>query len=100
LLVVNKQPFLVVHPTKNYQNGTLANALTFRLQQRGERWKIRFINRELAASAADELPTVSVSVGVARGTGASNWTELFKQADSVLYGVKQDGGRGCRVYHA
>jgi len=60
--------------------------------------KIRFINRELAATAADELPTVSVSVGVARGTGASNWTELFKQADSVLYGVKQDGGRGCRVY--
>lgn len=45
LLVVNKQPFLVVHPTKNYQNGTLANALAFRLQQRGERWKIRFINR-------------------------------------------------------
>ena len=62
--------------------------------------KIRFINRELAATAADELPTVSVSVGVSRGTGASNWTELFKQADSVLYGVKQDGGRGCRIYHA
>ncbi len=45
LLVVNKQPFLVVHPTKNYQNGTLANALAYRLQQRSERWKIRFINR-------------------------------------------------------
>ena len=45
LLVVNKQPFLVVHPTKNYQSGTLANALAYRLQERGERWKIRFINR-------------------------------------------------------
>ncbi len=45
LLVVNKQPFLVVHPTKNYQNGTLANALAYRLQERGESWKIRFINR-------------------------------------------------------
>ena len=62
------------------------------------REKIRYINRELAASAADELPTVSVSVGVARGTGAENWTALFKQADSELYKVKQDGGRGCRVY--
>ena len=62
------------------------------------REKIRYINRELAASAADELPTVSVSVGVARGTGAENWTELFKQADSELYKVKQDGGRGCRIY--
>ncbi len=45
LLVVNKQPFLVIHPTKNYQSGTLANALAFRLQERGESWKIRFINR-------------------------------------------------------
>ena len=45
LLVVNKQPFLVVHPTKNYQSGTLANALAYRLQERGESWKIRFINR-------------------------------------------------------
>ena len=45
ILAVNKQPFLVVHPTKNYQSGTLANALAFRLQQRGESWKIRFINR-------------------------------------------------------
>ena len=45
LLVVNKQPFLVVHPTKNYQSGTLANALAYRLQEKGERWKIRFINR-------------------------------------------------------
>ena len=45
LLVVNKQPFLVIHPTKNYQSGTLANALAWRLQERGERWKIRFVNR-------------------------------------------------------
>ena len=45
LLVVNKQPFLVIHPTKNYQRGTLANALAYRLQEKGERWKIRFINR-------------------------------------------------------
>ena len=45
LLAVNKQPFLVVHPTKNYPNGTLANALAWRLQERDESWKIRFINR-------------------------------------------------------
>ena len=62
--------------------------------------KIRYINRELAATAADDLPAVSVSVGVAHGASAENWTELFKHADSVLYRVKQDGGRGCRVYSA
>ena len=60
--------------------------------------KIRFINRELAGSIDNELPAVSVSVGVANGAGASNWTELFKCADTALYQVKKEGGRGCRVY--
>lgn len=68
------------------------------LKDEGIRDKIRFINRELAASAADELPTVSVSVGAARGAGAENWTALFKQADAALYQVKKAGGRGCRIY--
>ena len=76
-----------------------AGALLYEVYQK-LRDKIRFINRELAATAADELPTVSVSVGVARGAGAENWTELFKQADSALYQVKKDGGRNCRIYSA
>ncbi|MBR5731126.1 MAG: RluA family pseudouridine synthase [Firmicutes bacterium] len=45
LLVVNKQAGLIVHPTHNFQNGTLANALAFRMQQRGEKYKLRFVNR-------------------------------------------------------
>ena len=64
------------------------------------REKTRFINCELAGTAADELPAVSVSVGVARGKGAEDWTELFKQADTALYQVKQEGGRGCRIWGA
>ena len=62
--------------------------------------KIRYINRELAGTIDDELPAVSVSVGVAHGAGAKDWTELFRNADSVLYRVKQNGGRGCMVYNA
>ena len=45
LLVVNKQPGLVVHPTKNYQTGTLANALAFWMQKREVDYKTRFVNR-------------------------------------------------------
>lgn len=45
LLVVDKQPGLVIHPTKNYQSGTLANALAYRMQQLGQSYKIRFVNR-------------------------------------------------------
>lgn len=45
LLIVNKQAGLIVHPTYNFPNGTLANALTYRMQQRGEVYKLRFVNR-------------------------------------------------------
>lgn len=45
ILAVEKQPFLVVHPTKGHPEGTLANALSHFQYQRGQNYKIRFINR-------------------------------------------------------
>lgn len=45
LVVVNKAPFLVVHPTKGHPYGTLANALSHYQYQKGDNYKIRFINR-------------------------------------------------------
>jgi len=45
LLVINKQAGLIVHPTYNFPTGTLANALTYRMQQRGDVYKLRFVNR-------------------------------------------------------
>ncbi len=45
LLVINKQPFITVHPTKNYQNHTLANAISYYIKQKGEVYKLRFVNR-------------------------------------------------------
>ncbi|MDR2486771.1 MAG: RluA family pseudouridine synthase, partial [Clostridiales Family XIII bacterium] len=45
ILAVNKQPGIVVHPTKGHVDWTLANGLMLRMQERGERYKIRFINR-------------------------------------------------------
>ena len=45
LLVVNKQAGLIVHPTHNFLDGTLANALAFRMQQQGTVYKPRFVNR-------------------------------------------------------
>lgn len=59
--------------------------------------KIAMVNRELALTADDGLPYVSVSVGAARGASAEDWTELFKRADAALYQVKKDGGRGCHI---
>lgn len=45
ILVVDKPPFLVVHPTKGHPEGTLANALSHHQYQIGQNYKIRFINR-------------------------------------------------------
>ncbi len=45
LLILNKQPGLVVHPTKGHPIGTLANALVHYMQRQQEVFKIRFVNR-------------------------------------------------------
>lgn len=45
LLVVDKPPFLVVHPTKGHPEGTLANALSHHQYLSDQNYKIRFINR-------------------------------------------------------
>jgi 23S rRNA pseudouridine1911/1915/1917 synthase len=45
LIALNKQPGVVVHPTKGHADGTIANGLMKRMTDRGERYKIRFANR-------------------------------------------------------
>lgn len=45
LIVVNKPAFLLVHPTKNHENGTLANGLMFHFQQNKSGDIVRFISR-------------------------------------------------------
>ena len=45
LMLVNKQPGLIVHPTYNFPTGTLANAVAFHMQEKGEVYKLRFVNR-------------------------------------------------------
>lgn len=45
ILIINKQPGLIVHPTKGYPSGTVANALMHYMEQTGQSFKIRFVNR-------------------------------------------------------
>ena len=45
LMVINKQPGIVVHPTKGHPAGTIANALSNYMEQSGDIFKIRFVNR-------------------------------------------------------
>lgn len=45
LLVINKQPGVVVHPTKGKPCHTIANGLMKKMLDEGESYKIRFVNR-------------------------------------------------------
>lgn len=45
LLVINKQPNVVVHPTKSHLNGTIANGLMNYMLSKKDTYKIRFVNR-------------------------------------------------------
>ncbi|MBF8982580.1 RluA family pseudouridine synthase [Lutibacter sp. B2] len=45
LLIINKQPGIVVHPTKGHPIGTLANAIVYYMEENNKSFKIRFVNR-------------------------------------------------------
>ena len=45
ILIADKPPGLVVHPTKGHRSGTLANAIVGHMQKRGESYRPRFISR-------------------------------------------------------
>lgn len=45
LLVVNKQPGLVVHPTKGHPQGTLSNGIMYHWMKKGEEVIVRLVNR-------------------------------------------------------
>lgn len=45
LLILNKAPNLVVHPTKSHQSNTLSNGIAYYFLEKGIKKKIRFVNR-------------------------------------------------------
>ncbi|BCZ44721.1 pseudouridine synthase [Clostridium gelidum] len=45
ILVVNKKPFMVVHPTKSYQSGTLANGVINYFMESNQNCIVRLVSR-------------------------------------------------------
>lgn len=45
ILVVNKPPFLVVHPTRSHPTGTLANGVLHYFKEKGENCIVRLVSR-------------------------------------------------------
>ena len=45
IIMVDKPPLMVVHPTKSHVDNTIANGVTHFIDEKGENVKIRFVNR-------------------------------------------------------
>lgn len=45
LLILNKGPNIVVHPTKSHQSNTLSNGIAYYFREKNIKKKIRFVNR-------------------------------------------------------
>ena len=59
--------------------------------------KIRQAN-QLLQNPKDDLPPVSLSVGVAFSDRKNPQGDIFKDADAALYKVKEAGRNGCEIY--
>jgi len=45
MLIINKPPYIVVHPTKSHQDNTIANGVAYYFKQNDIQKKVRFVNR-------------------------------------------------------
>ena len=53
---------------------------------------------QLLQHPKDDMPPVSLSVGVAFSDRANPQGDIFKDADTALYRVKEAGRKGCAIY--
>lgn len=59
--------------------------------------KICTVNQELSRSE-ENIPFVSLSVGIAFSDRINPGEDIFRDADEALYHVKENGRNGCAVY--
>lgn len=60
--------------------------------------KIERINKQLT-ELGDDMPKVSISVGITHGTEVSDLESLFKKTDEAMYKSKQSG-KGTYTFHS
>ncbi|MBN2795069.1 MAG: RluA family pseudouridine synthase [Clostridia bacterium] len=91
-IVVNKQPFLVVHPTKGHPTGTLANGLANYMISRDELYKIRFANR-LDRDTSGAMIICKNAFAQKKISDQMNDNSINKQYYALVHGnVEKDAG--------
>ncbi len=63
----------------------------------GIRRRIAVVNDRLLHGDRD-MPTVTLSAGAALGESGESYKEMYRQAQKVLYRVKEGGRCGCEIY--
>lgn len=86
ILVVNKQAGLVVHPTKGYPRGTLANAVVHHWRMRGERTRFRPANR-LDQDTSGLLIIAKHGHAHHQLSDQMQNNEVWKQYEAFVYGM-------------
>ena len=92
LLIINKQPGLIVHPTKGHVQNTLANGIMQYLLDTNQSFKIRFINR-LDMDTSGLVAVAKNSLGQADYMKQDQAGNVKKCYLAVVKGaVKEDSG--------
>ncbi|MBE6063125.1 MAG: RluA family pseudouridine synthase [Clostridium butyricum] len=92
ILVVNKQPYMVVHPTKSYQSGTLANGVINYFQETNQNCIVRLVSRlDMNTSGLIIIAKNQYSHGMLSKEMSSN--NVGKRYLAIVHGViKNDSG--------
>lgn len=89
LLIINKQPGHVVHPTRGQPNHTMANAIQKYMLDTGQSFKIRFVNR-LDRDTSGVLVIAKNSYTQEELTKQMKANEVRKYYAALLCGIIED----------
>ncbi len=92
LMVVNKRPGMVVHPTKNCQSGTLINGAAFYSARKGETCRLRLVNR-LDRDTSGLVIIAKNPHAQDRISREMQTGRVVKKYLAVVHGIVEEGGR-------
>ena len=85
-IVINKQAFKVVHPTKGHPFGTIANGVAGYMISKGESYKIRFANR-LDRDTSGALIICKSGLGQKIISDQMQSQSILKEYDAIVHGI-------------
>ena len=92
IIMVNKPPFMVVHPTKSHFDNTIANGITYYIKEKSEKVK-ELPEKKLAAAKPCSLAKQSAGHGADAAKGETAPAGAYRSVQSLLADNRAE--RGC-----